>query len=112
VAADSAEALAGLREQAGKFDREAAPGTGIALNRLVAEYGLRSFQTLHDWARWPKNASVRPSRSPQPWSLAAAYRGDRMRIQNGRSTQVTKSAGQVCSSAGSRPPRRPAERGR
>ena len=22
------------------------------MGRLVAEYGLRSFQTMHDWALW------------------------------------------------------------
>jgi DNA-binding PadR family transcriptional regulator len=56
VAADSAEALDALREQVDKFDAtaEPAPGTGTPLNRLVAEYGLRSFQTLHDWARWAR----------------------------------------------------------
>jgi hypothetical protein len=42
--------LAGLREQVDKFDATAEPGTAPPLNRLVAEYGLCSFQTLHDWA--------------------------------------------------------------
>ena len=52
IAADSAAELAALREQVDKFDAAAQPGTALQLQRLVAEYGLRSFQTLHDWALW------------------------------------------------------------
>jgi PadR family transcriptional regulator, regulatory protein AphA len=52
VAADSAAELAELRERADKFDAAAEPGTALQFQRLVAEYGLRSFQTLHDWALW------------------------------------------------------------
>ena len=52
IAADSAAELAELRDQVDKFDAAAEPGTALQLQRLVAEYGLRSFQTLHDWALW------------------------------------------------------------
>ena len=50
--AQNDEALADLREQVGKFDALAEPGTPPPLNRLVAEFGLRSFETLRDWALW------------------------------------------------------------
>jgi hypothetical protein len=36
----------------GKFDALAEPGAPPPLNRLVAEFGLRSFETLRDWALW------------------------------------------------------------
>jgi DNA-binding PadR family transcriptional regulator len=52
IAADSAAALADLREQVDRFDATAHPGAPLPLNRLVAEYGLRSFTTLSDWALW------------------------------------------------------------
>jgi PadR family transcriptional regulator, regulatory protein AphA len=45
-------ALADLREQVDKFDAAAPPGAPLPLGRLVAEFGLRSFQTLQEWARW------------------------------------------------------------
>jgi DNA-binding PadR family transcriptional regulator len=45
-------ALADLREQVDKFDALAEPGAPPPLNRLVAEFGLRSFETLRDWALW------------------------------------------------------------
>ena len=35
-----------------KFDALAEPGAPPPLNRLVAEFGLRSFETLRDWALW------------------------------------------------------------
>jgi len=34
-----------------KFDA-AAPGTPPPLSRLVAEFGLRSYQTMREWAQW------------------------------------------------------------
>jgi PadR family transcriptional regulator AphA len=51
LAAESNAALETLREQVGKFDATAEPGTP-PINRLVAEYGLRSYQTLQEWALW------------------------------------------------------------
>ena len=45
-------ALADLREQVDKFEALAGPGAPAPLNRLVAEFGLRSFKTLRDWALW------------------------------------------------------------
>ena len=35
-----------------KFDALAEPGAPPPLNRPVAEFGLRSFETLRDWALW------------------------------------------------------------
>lgn len=43
----------GVPARAGdKFDALADPGAPPPLNRLVAEFGLRSFETLRDWATW------------------------------------------------------------
>jgi hypothetical protein len=44
--------LAVLREQVDKFDAAADAGTPPPLNRLVAEFGLRSYQTMREWAQW------------------------------------------------------------
>jgi PadR family transcriptional regulator, regulatory protein AphA len=52
LAAENDAALATLREQVGKFDAAADPGAPPPLNRLVAEFGLRSYQTLREWAQW------------------------------------------------------------
>ncbi|GIH03732.1 PadR family transcriptional regulator [Rhizocola hellebori] len=52
VAQESARELATLRESLDRAEATAPPGTELALGRLVAEYGLRSFQTMHDWALW------------------------------------------------------------
>ncbi|HEY6275747.1 MAG TPA: PadR family transcriptional regulator [Streptosporangiaceae bacterium] len=66
VAADSAAALAELREQVEKFDATAAPGTTLPISRLVAEYGVRSFQTLHDWAFWAHERIGQVGTDPHP----------------------------------------------
>jgi hypothetical protein len=47
------EGLAGV-PQVDKFDAAAPPGAPLPLGRLVAEFGVRSFQTLHEWAQWAK----------------------------------------------------------
>jgi len=52
LAADSDAMLGALREQVEKFDAAAEPGTPPPINRLVAEYGLRSYQTFREWALW------------------------------------------------------------
>jgi PadR family transcriptional regulator AphA len=52
LAAESNTTLATLREQVDKFDATADPGTALPVNRLVAEFGLRSYQTLQEWALW------------------------------------------------------------
>jgi hypothetical protein len=52
LAAENDAALAVLREQVDKFDTAADPGTPPSLNRLVAEFGLRSYQTMREWAQW------------------------------------------------------------
>lgn len=52
LADENDAALAELREQVDKFDAAAPPGAALPLGRLVAEFGLRSFQTLQEWALW------------------------------------------------------------
>ena len=52
LVAQNDAALAELREQVDKFDAVAEPGAAPPLNRLVAEFGLRSFETLREWATW------------------------------------------------------------
>lgn len=52
LTAENDAALAALREQVDKFDVTADPGTPPPLGRLVAEFGLRSYQTLREWAQW------------------------------------------------------------
>ncbi len=52
VLAESAAEYADLREQVDKFDATHEPDSLPPIGRLVAEYGLRSFQTMHDWASW------------------------------------------------------------
>jgi hypothetical protein len=54
VVAESDAALAELREQVDKFDAAAPRGAPLPLGRVVAEYGVRSFQTLHEWAQWAR----------------------------------------------------------
>jgi DNA-binding PadR family transcriptional regulator len=61
LAEDSAAAGAELAGQVAAFD--AAPGDGPPpMRRLVAEYGLRSFQTLIEWARWAGERIGQPDR--------------------------------------------------
>jgi PadR family transcriptional regulator AphA len=52
VVEESARELATLRESIDRADTTTPTGTFPAFGRLVAEYGLRSFQTMHDWAVW------------------------------------------------------------
>jgi hypothetical protein len=52
LAAENDAALTALREQVDKFDAAADPGTPLPLGRLVAEFGVRSYQTLREWAQW------------------------------------------------------------
>jgi hypothetical protein len=52
VVEDSARELATLRESIDAADTTTPPGALPAFSRLVTEYGLRSFQTMHDWALW------------------------------------------------------------
>jgi PadR family transcriptional regulator AphA len=41
-----------LRASTAAFDAAADPSTGVPIQRLVAEFGLRSFQVLSEWAEW------------------------------------------------------------
>lgn len=52
IAEESARELATLGEAVEKSDAVTAPGAPPVPGRLAAEYGLRSFQTIHDWALW------------------------------------------------------------
>ena len=52
IAEESARELDTLREAIEKADADKPPGADLPLSRLVAEYGLRSFQTIHEWAVW------------------------------------------------------------
>jgi PadR family transcriptional regulator AphA len=52
VVEGSARELATLRDAIETADATTEPGAVPAFGRLVAEYGLRSFQTMHDWALW------------------------------------------------------------
>jgi len=52
VAAANAKQLDELRASVAAFDAAADPSAGLPLQRLVAEFGLRSFQILAEWAGW------------------------------------------------------------
>jgi PadR family transcriptional regulator AphA len=55
LAEGSARELATLRDAVDKADANTSPGATPAFGRLVAEYGLRAYQTTHDWALWALN---------------------------------------------------------
>jgi len=61
IAAESDAMLSALREDVEKFDATADPRTPPPINRLVAEYGLRSYETLHQWALWALNHTGQPA---------------------------------------------------
>ena len=44
------------------FDAAAGPEAPPPMRRLVAEYGLRSFQTLNEWAQWALDRIGQPDR--------------------------------------------------
>jgi DNA-binding PadR family transcriptional regulator len=52
MARHSAEEVQRLRDVIDKADAGATDRTPLPFGRLAAEFGLRSFQTLHDWATW------------------------------------------------------------
>jgi PadR family transcriptional regulator, regulatory protein AphA len=52
LAEGSARELAILRDAVEAADATPTSTAGPAFGRLVAEYGLRAFQTTHDWALW------------------------------------------------------------
>jgi hypothetical protein len=49
---DCAPRFQELRAAVAAFDTVADPTAGLPLQRLVAEFGLRSFQLLTEWALW------------------------------------------------------------
>ena len=48
----NAKQLDELRASVAAFEAAADPAAGLPLQRLVAEFGLRSFQLLTEWAEW------------------------------------------------------------
>jgi PadR family transcriptional regulator, regulatory protein AphA len=68
IAEGSAREMATLRDRIDAADATAPSGAGPGLGRLVAEYGLRSFQTTHDWALWALNRIDESSaeKTPKP----------------------------------------------
>ena len=52
IAEESARELAELQDAVDKSDAANPPPAPPAPGRLSAEYGRRSFQTIHDWALW------------------------------------------------------------
>jgi DNA-binding PadR family transcriptional regulator len=60
LAEDSAVAWAELSGEVAAFD--AAADGPPPMRRLVAEYGLRSFQTLSEWAQWALERTGQPGR--------------------------------------------------
>ncbi|OLB77191.1 MAG: hypothetical protein AUI14_16810 [Actinobacteria bacterium 13_2_20CM_2_71_6] len=49
---DSLAGLERIREKVEKADVDTAAGGTLPFGRLAAEFGMRSFQTLHEWAVW------------------------------------------------------------
>lgn len=52
MAEANAKQLDVLRANIEAFDAAADPAAGLPMNRLVAEFGLRSFQVLGEWVEW------------------------------------------------------------
>lgn len=52
TAAANDRQLEELRASVAAFDAAADPAAGLPIQRLVAEFGLRSFQVLSEWASW------------------------------------------------------------
>ena len=44
--------LQALTDRVREFDANAGPEAPPSMQRMIAEFGLRSFRTLSDWARW------------------------------------------------------------
>lgn len=44
--------LQALTDRVREFDASAGPDATSSMQRMVAEFGLRSFQVISDWARW------------------------------------------------------------
>jgi hypothetical protein len=47
--------MVALRESIDTVVAMTPPGAALPFGRLVAEFGVRYFQTLHDWAEWALN---------------------------------------------------------
>jgi hypothetical protein len=74
-----------LRERVDEFDAAHADDTTLPFNRMVAEYGLISFQTLHDWALW---APDRIGPSAVSGKVRRVLDGPASRWTHGRKAQV------------------------
>ncbi|GAA0900164.1 PadR family transcriptional regulator [Virgisporangium aurantiacum] len=66
IVEESARELATLQDSIATNDATTPPGALPAFGRLVAEYGLRSFQTMHDWAVWAMDQIDRASPTAPP----------------------------------------------
>ena len=61
---ESAREVERLRAAIDSRGAATAPGVQLPFGRLAAEYGLRSFQTLHDWALWALEQLDHPDADP------------------------------------------------
>jgi hypothetical protein len=77
VAEEYARQREALQAAVDQADRAAAAGAALPFNRLVAEFGLRSFQTIHDWAVWAIGTidSARGASGQRPKLRAPSLRG-------------------------------------
>jgi PadR family transcriptional regulator, regulatory protein AphA len=66
IAEGSAQELATLRDRIDAADTTAMTGAETELGLLVAEYGVRSFQTTHDWALWALDRVNRSAATEAP----------------------------------------------
>ena len=60
ITQESAREIAALQESIEKADATAGSETALPFGRLVAEYGLRSYRTLHEWAAWATDRLEQP----------------------------------------------------
>ncbi len=55
-----------LRASVAAFDAAADPAAALPMGRLVAEFGLRSFQLLTEWAEWAIQHLDQTDKPPTP----------------------------------------------
>jgi PadR family transcriptional regulator, regulatory protein AphA len=65
-----------LTDRVLEFDANAGPDAPPSMQRMVAEFGLRSFQVLGEWARWAHDRiDERPTKGSPPGKRAKAPAG-------------------------------------
>ncbi|MBO0870840.1 MAG: PadR family transcriptional regulator [Micromonosporaceae bacterium] len=80
VAEANDKELKELTDRVRQFDANAGPGAAPSMQRMVAEFGLRSFQLMVDWARWAHDhiddaaAAGKPARNRAKRTTARAKR--------------------------------------